>query len=490
MLKSVNAPILKHQEAPPKPKSRFGLAARVLVLIAAFVMLTEIAIYVPSIANFRNNWLRNRLSAGYTAALVLEAAPSNMVPESLSRELLDSVGARLIVLKLKDSRRMLAASSMPPRIDEICDLRAPGAYESVMAAFRALTSDNTRVLNIIGDAPMGGDFIEVTMDEAPLKLAMKSYSINILLLSLAISAIVGLLAMVAIHLMVLRPVKHLTSSLMRFGKNPEDASRIIKPSGRGHELGRAEEALQAMQQALSHELKQKKHLAALGLAVAKINHDLRNMLAPAQLLSDRLADVPDPLVQRLAPKLVGTLDRAIRFAEATLVYGRAADEPPKKQNVSLRQVVAEVAETLAPVADERIEIRNDVPEQFQIFADGEQIFRVLMNLCRNAIQALENAGPSSDSCGRVSIEALISDATTQTAGSAIILVSDNGPGVSLQAREKLFEAFQGSTRIGGTGLGLAIAADLIRAHGGELALVTPTDSTATGATFRISLPLL
>ncbi len=91
-----------------------------------------------------------------------------------------------------------------------------------------------------------------------------------------------------------------------------------------------------MQDTLVRELTQKKHLAALGLAVAKINHDLRNMLASAQLLSDRLANVTDPLAQRLAPKLVATLDRAIRFCQATLTYGRATDEAPKPRLVELR----------------------------------------------------------------------------------------------------------------------------------------------------------
>ncbi len=73
-----------------------------------------------------------------------------------------------------------------------------------------------------------------------------------------------------------------------------------------------------MEQTLVDELRTKKNLAALGLAVAKINHDLRNMLSAAQLLTDRLVDVRDPLTQRLAPKLVSTLDRGIRFCQAIL----------------------------------------------------------------------------------------------------------------------------------------------------------------------------
>jgi signal transduction histidine kinase len=322
---------------------RFGLAGRVLALTAVFVMLAEIAIYIPSIANFRNNWLLDRLASARTAALVFEAVPQDMVPEGLAEEILNSVGARTIVMKMHGTRRLLAASDMPPQIDETYDLRDPSPLTSIAAALRALASPPNRILNVIGNAPMGADFVEISLDEAPLKEAMRRYSINILLLSLVISAIVGCLAVAALNLMVLRPVRYLTSNLMKFGENPEDASRIIVPSGQSHEIGRAEQALARMQTALSQELAQKKHLAALGLAVAKINHDLRNMLASAQLLSDRLSTLTDPTVKRLAPKLLSTLDRAIRFCQSTLTYGRAIERPPVMRPLSLRSITAEAA---------------------------------------------------------------------------------------------------------------------------------------------------
>jgi len=66
----------------------------------------------------------------------------------------------------------------------------------------------------------------------------------------------------------------------------------------------------------------------------------------------------------------------------------------------------------------------------------------------------------------------------------VIEVSDTGPGFSDKARAHLFEAFAGSTRSGGTGLGLAIAAELVRAHGGEIRLVEGT----IGATLRLTIP--
>ena len=472
---------------PPAPAGRavrFGLASRLLALVSCFVMLAEIAIYVPSIANFRNNWLRDRLSAANTAAMVFEAAPADMVPEELAASILASVGARTIVLKMKDTRRLLAASDMPPQIDDDFDLRAPDAWTSIVAAFGALAARDGRILKVTGAAPRGAEYIEITLDETPLRAAMRAYSVNILLLSLFISAIVAGLAVFAIHLMVLRPVRQLTSSIMQFGADPENAARIIEPSGRTHEIGVAEDALAIMQRALVDELNQKKHLAALGLAVAKINHDLRNMLASAQLMSDRLAELSDPMGRRLAPKLVATLDRAIAFCQSTLVYGRAVERPSKLARVALRPLVADAIETASPPGVGRVEIANETPGDFEVHADSEQLFRVLLNLFRNAVDALESAGPEPGRAPLVRVRAKAEN------GLAVIEIADSGPGVPAQARARLFAAFQSSGRTGGTGLGLAIAAELARAQGGEITLVDDAGvDSLGGATFRVALPL-
>ena len=459
---------------------RFGLAGRVLLLIVAFVLLAEVAIYVPSIANFRNNWLRTRLSAAYTAALVLDAAPEGMVPQSLKVAILDSVGARMIVLKRPDSRRMLAVTDMPPEVDEVADLRDQSAWQAISAAFGTLTARPGRVLDVRGQAPMGAEYVEVALDEKPLKAAMGAYSLNILLLSLAISLIVALLAVAALSIMVLAPVRRLTGNVVAFAAAPEDDARIIAPSGARHEIGAAEEALADMERALARELSEKKRLAALGLAVAKINHDLRNMLTSAQLISDRMASASDPLVVRLAPKLVATLDRAIRFCQATLTYGRSADEKPRPAPTPLRLIAAEAAETAMLSARSTIDFRNDAPQDFIIHVDREQFFRALLNLFRNAVEALDSAG-STVGPPAIRLHAERGD------GSVSIVVADNGPGLPPAARDNLFSAFRGAARPGGTGLGLAIAADLVRAHGGTIRLKEIDDPVWPGAAFEILL---
>lgn len=458
----------------------FGLAQRVLLLTIVFVMIAEIAVFVPSIANFRNNWLRDRLSAAYTAALALEVSPDAMVPEEVRRQLLQSAGAQMIALKRGDSRRLLADSDMPPTIAERYDLRSASPPEAIRAAFSTLFSTEDRVIGVIGEAPMGAQYIEIALQERPLREAMIRYSRNILLLSLVISIIVAAFAVAAMYWMVLWPVRRLTDNLMEFGANPEDTSRIIQPSGARNEIGRAEMALAEMQEALTRELKQKKHLAALGLAVAKINHDLRNLLSSAQLFSDRLATAPDPLTRRLSEKLVGTLDRAIAFCQSTLAYGRAAERAPKFERLKLRDIIHEAAEVVSPKDIGRVAIINNVEPGLGISADAEHIIRVFINLFRNAVDALEAAGAQDGGVAKICVSAIQSNDHIE------IDVMDTGPGVPEHARAHLFEAFQGTTRAGGSGLGLAIAGELVQAHGGKIVLL---DSPAgAGAVFRITLP--
>ncbi len=252
------------------------------------------------------------------------------------------------------------------------------------------------------------------------------------------------------------------------------------PSGAKDEISLAENALAEMQTALANELSEKKHLAALGLAVAKINHDLRNMLASAQLISDRLASGSDPLTRRLAPKLVATLDRAIAFCQSTLTYGRAAERAPIPSRLKLHQLVAEAAEIVSPADIGRIPIINSVPRGFELLADNEHLLRIMVNLFRNAVEALQGAGPQPGLAPQVRVSARREGANVS------IEIEDTGPGIPPMARERLFDAFQGSTRLGGSGLGLAIAAELVRSHGGDLIILD--SKPQNGATFRIRLP--
>ena len=460
---------------------RFGLAARVLLLNVAFVILAAMIIYIPAITTYRDNWLHRRLSAAHTAALVLDAIPQDAVSPELERQLLESVGARIIALSKHGTKQILAAANLPEAVDAVYDLRNP-AFLPLPEAIEALMAPPGRVITILGEAPRGGESIAVTMDAAPLTKALRSYSLRLLAVTLFMSAIVAVLATLAIQYMVLRPVRRLTDNLMEFAANPEASPRrAALTAGGSHEIAHAEEELAIMRDSVVRELNEQKHLAALGLAVAKINHDMRNMLTSAQLLSDRLANVDDPLAQRLAPKLVATLDRATRFCQETLAYGQAVDEPPKYARFSLHALAAEVLELVSLQAHGGTEFINSVPLDFEIDADREQMFRVVMNLVRNSAQALESWDSQADRGKRVRISASLA------ANTAVIEVADTGPGIPESARERLFTPFS-SGRSGGTGLGLVIASDLVHGHGGTIELLPSPEIGPWGTVFRIILP--
>ena len=267
----------------------------------------------------------------------------------------------------------------------------------------------------------------------------------------------------------------LTWNIVRFSERPEDPTRVIAPSSRRDEIGTAERELSTMQKELAETLSQKSRLAALGLAVSKISHDLRNMLSSAQLLSDRLITVKDPTVQRLVPKLIASLDRAIRLCAHTLDYGQAQETPPRRKRFPLAPLVTEIGDSLGLPRPKLIDWTVEVEEEIEVDADRDQLYRVLSNLCRNAVQALESEG---ESAGEILLSARREGAVT------IIEVTDTGPGVPEKARAHLFEAFQSVARKGGSGLGLAIAAELVQAHGGQIALV----KNEGGATFRVTIP--
>jgi signal transduction histidine kinase len=475
-------PVAGSQQASPSRRpARFrplGLSGKLLLLTIPLVLIAEILIYVPAMANFRMNRLNDRLAAANTAALVLDAAPSGMVPDSLARQILGSIGARAVAIKMGQQRRLLASAGLPPAIDHDIDMRDMTVWSAIVDSFVVMLETGNQAIRVIGPAPGGAQFIEVVIDELPLRQAMYRFSNNLLLVTLGITILTTALVYLALHFLFVRPMRRLTANLVGFHQNPESSARIIVPSQRSDEIGVAERELSDMQRDLVSMLHQKSRLAALGLAVSKINHDLRNLLASSQLLSDQLASVPDPRVQRFAPKLMRSLERAIAFCQSTLSYGRAQEAAPDRRMIQVEPVVNEVRESAGLASDATITWVNAVERGLSIDADPDQLFRILLNLVRNAAQALENHPQGDASTQQIRVTGRREGAV------AIIEVSDTGPGVPAKAREHLFEAFQGSARPGGSGLGLAIAAELVGAHGGNIHLVEGT----IGATFRITLP--
>jgi len=467
----------KQVQAGGKPG--LGLSSKLLVLTVAFVMISEVLIFVPSIANFRNNWLANKLATARVASMVISS--TDEVPKSLEDTLVRLTGALALAIQNDDRRRMIFSTEglVPPdyevRLGEIMP------YMAIKESFETLF-DGSRVMRVI-DRPIDGEMaLEMIVREDGLRAAMIAFAGNILGLSLIISIMTAALVYVSLRWLFVRPMVRITENMQAFSDAPEDAARIILPSGRRDEIGEAESRLRAMQHQLSKTLTQQRRLADLGLAVAKINHDLRNILASAQLFSDRLSDLPDPTVQRFAPKLIASLDRAIGYTRSVLSYSHPQEAPPERRRFDLHKLVDEVGDVLDLGGEAPIAWENDIAPGTLAHADPEQIFRVVMNLCRNSVQAMTAGKTPSSAFGESAPRIRVGGSVAGT--TLTILVSDNGPGVPAQTKEHLFKAFQGSIRPGGTGLGLAIAAELVRAHGGVIALA----ENGPGAHFRITLP--
>jgi len=455
-----------------------GLSAKVLAMTIAFVMLGEVLIFLPSIANFRIQWLKGRIAQAEIAALAVEAAPDRLLSDGLRSEILKGAGVLVVSLTRGEMRQLMLRSETDHMIDASYDLREIRWLPAVADALAVMAGGGGRVIGVTDRPPnMSGDVIEVALFEEPLRQAMIGYGINILILSVILSVIVAGLVFAALNLVLVRPIKRLTRNMVAFAKNPEDRSRIIAPSERGDEIGLAERELHAMQSELAAMLQQKSRLAALGLAVAKVSHDLRNMLSSAHMISDRLSAAEDPTVKRFAPKLIVSLDRAIGFLTETLKFGRAEETPPDRQRLMLKDVAEEVIEAAVLQASSRIVLFNHVPPDLQIDADRDQLNRVLTNLLRNAIQAVEASEELTE--GRIVLRGW------REGGIVTVAVEDNGPGIPERVRPKLFEAFQSAAKPGGVGLGLAIAAELIRAHGGEVSL---RETGPRGTIFHVTVP--
>ncbi|MEM7423340.1 MAG: HAMP domain-containing sensor histidine kinase [Pseudomonadota bacterium] len=454
-----------------------SLSGRLLIVTIAAVMLIEIAIFVPSVARFRQDYLMERVRRAEIAALTVLAAPDGMVSRELEAELIDRSEVRNIVVRRDGIREMILSSGEMPQITASYDLREPGIDALIIDALARIVDDQDGVIRIVAYAPADmGKELEITMEAGPLRAAMRDYGVTILILSLVISMLTAAMVFFAVRLAVVRPITNVIENVQHFSANPEDPARIIAPRSRVGEIAAAERAVADMERDVHDALKSKARLASLGEAVAKISHDLRNILATTQLMADRLEASRDPIVARTTPKLLASLDRAINLCQSTLAFGKAEEARPEARLVALETLAIEVAEGLGLLpGDEQVSCEIVVTPEIVAEADPEHLYRVLNNLVRNAAEAIRTSGRS----GFVRIEA------TDTGDHVEILVADTGPGLPASAVKHLFKPFQGSARRGGTGLGLAIAHDLVTANRGKLALL---DSTTAGTRFSITLP--
>lgn len=453
-----------------------GLSRRLLWLTFGFVMAAQALIFVPTLAQFEDRWLSDRIRAAEVATLAVEAATNQRLPAMLAAELREGAGVESVAIKVGGIRRLILDGPRMPDPPRPVDLRDRGALEGLVEPFRTLLGDDENLRVIARPQFRDAEFVEIVTPAEPLRRELRALVGRSLIISGFTSAVTGSLVWLTLSWLLVQPMRRLTDSITRFRENPDSPAARVVLSGRRDEIGLAETELSRMQAEVRAALHSRARLAALGEAVAKINHDLRNMLTSAQIASERLATSADPRVAQALPRLERALDRAIGLAEGVLAYGRSTEADPTRVEIALVPALAAAAEDGGLTA-EAVRLDAAIGPEVSVLADPEQLHRILVNLMRNAREAIE-AEPARTGVGRIAASHERLDALD------VIRLADDGPGVPERARERLFQAF-GSGRSGGTGLGLAIARELAQGHGGDVVLVS---TGPEGSTFEVRLP--
>lgn len=464
----------------PKPRARFpwpgGLSSRLLLLTVLIVVLANLLILPPNLAAFEEQRLVERLRAAEVATLVTQTAANGKVTARMSQALLASAEVVQVSVGVNNERHLILQMPRVERAPYLVDLRSGPL--SWTAPFATLAGTGGRMVRVVAKPRfLQGDFVEIVAPDAPLKRELTAQLLRLLAIAAFTSVMAGAVVYLSLNLLLVRPMLKITRSMEHFRADPDDPRARIKPTGRRDEIGRAERELDRMQIDLRTALSSRARLAALGQAVAKINHDLRNMLTSAQLASERMASSGDPKVAQALPRLERALERAVKLASDVLAFGKSEEPAPQQQTVALRAALEAAAQD-AGLTPEGVSLDIAFADAPEVSADPEQLDRILVNLLTNARQAIEHA-EARKGLGKVTASHSVDGATD------VLRLADDGPGLPERARANIFQPFAGAARAGGTGLGLAIARELAQGHGGELTLA---ESGPQGTVFELRLP--
>ncbi len=470
-------------EIPTPPAARRfpwprGLSARLLLFTAFVVTLAGLMVLPPTLAAYEEQWLLDRVRAGELASTIAESDPELRVSDPVAGQLFDQAGAVTVAVQVDGARRLVLPPKAPMQTPYLVDLRRQNPGSWLAAPFFTLTSPPGSMVRVMAEPRFRkAEFVEVVLPDAPLKAQLIAYFWRLAAITVFVAGLAGFFVYLFLNIFLVRPMQRITRAMEQFRADPDDPEARIVVSKRRDEIGRAELELDRMQTDLLTALASKARLAALGEAVAKINHDLRNMLTSAQMASDRLAALGDPKVAQALPRLERALDRAITLATDVMTYGKSREPAPVVRPTPLRAALDSAAEDSGLMAAGGVALETVIDPREQVLADPDQLHRILTNLLRNAREAIEGA-PDRGGKGRVFVELHRGD------GISILRLSDDGPGVPQRAQANLFQPFVGSVRRGGTGLGLAIARELAQGHGGDLVLV---ETGPGGSVFDLSL---
>jgi len=228
-------------------------------------------------------------------------------------------------------------------------------------------------------------------------------------------------------------------------------------------------SLQATQQALI----QRERLSAIGQTVGSIVHDLRNPLTVIRLGVELLRKDPGVVAQypRVLQDLLNACNRMATMVQELLEFSRG-ETPLETSPVPVGQIVEEALGILQPRRVDHVPVEVCGDMSLKVLADQERISRVVVNLIRNAVEAMEGKG-------KVELRARATGPMVQ------LEVADNGPGIPFAVRERIFEPFVTAGKKGGTGLGLTIVKKVVEDHKGRIFFHT---ESGVGTRFVVELP--
>jgi len=460
--------------APPtatRPPRR-SLSWRLVFLTLAAMAGTGLLLFVPAMMRERGSWLDDRILAAQLAVQALPAFPDRPpLDPATSQELLRLAG--VVSIRLQEPGRpavaLAPATPIPP--PGMLDMRGETLVSALGATLAALTRESPGLILIVAPSPKRPEAVlSIVIDQAHLDAHLRAAATSVALQGLAVALTTGLLTYLALLLLLVRPLRRLTRSIADFRADPAHGVPLDDPDlppGTADEVAIAERELAAMQRELRAALWRNARLAALGTTVAKVSHDLRGILSPALLTAERLQTSADPAVRRAGDTLTRVVERATTLVKGTLDYAGEVPAPPRER-VLLADAAQEAARD-ALASRPATRLATDIDPAIEVHADRAALVRALANLLRNAAEA-----------GAASVVL-----SARADGDVIVAtVADNGPGLPEAVRANLFRPFVAGGRPGGTGRGLAITRDLVRAQGGDVALV---ESTPEGTTFRLAL---
>ena len=468
-----------------RPLTGRGLSAKLLGLTLAFIMLAEILVFLPSIGRALQVYGEQAVIELERGALAFEVLGpgdeeertiggnfSSQQALALQMQLLDEAGWLAFAARLPTNRSILAMPSGVPAENRVVQLQGLNPLPYIGASLTmTLDFGPSKTLRFSGVTRDGSTQVDIWLSDLPIRAELRAYAVRIFFISLGISIFAAALVYLSLRRLIVRPIERLRTSLSKFADAPQDPRALIQPSTRRDEIGFIEAETRSMQETIAGTLQQKERLAALGGAVAQVNHDLRGMLSTALLLSDSLESSQDPRVAKAAPVLANSIERAVELCSATLKFAKGADMAVDAQPMKVSAAVDTLAEEWrARWPSVRLTVEG--PANLTALIDETALHRVLDNLARNAVEA-----------GSPSLEVRWTEEET---GVELVL-SDSGPGIPAKVQPDLFIPFKGSTKRDGTGLGIPNAAELIEAMGGSLKLIK-TDPEGTTFALNMAAP--